>query len=192
MDDRNFDGLARALSGASPRRQLLRWVSGLLAGSVAGAVGLQAVEAAACKQTSDCPPPVNPCKRAVCKDGKCVNRPLPKGTACGEQPAASSKSTARDGATAGDETPGGKKDGKKDGSPSHKQTDSSAGKKSSDSTQHQDGDAAGHEPADGDSKKKDGSSERTRTAATDQPLTAAASAEATCAPPGQRCKTNED
>ena len=39
MDDRDFDSLARALSGSSPRRQLLRWVSGLLAGSVAGVVG---------------------------------------------------------------------------------------------------------------------------------------------------------
>jgi hypothetical protein len=37
MDDRNFDSLARGLSGSSPRRQLLRWASGLLAGSMAGA-----------------------------------------------------------------------------------------------------------------------------------------------------------
>ena len=55
MDDRNFDNLTRALSGASPRRQVLGWASGLLAGSVAGVVGLR--EAAACQQAGDCPPP---------------------------------------------------------------------------------------------------------------------------------------
>ena len=33
-------------------------------------------------QASDCPTPVNPCKKAVCKDRRCVNKSLPKGTAC--------------------------------------------------------------------------------------------------------------
>ena len=105
MDDRNFDSLARALSGSSPRRQLLRWASGLLAGSVAGVVGRSAA-AASCKQASDCPPPADPCKRAVCKDGKCVNRPLPKGTPCDEQ-TAKAENTDQDDAIAGDETPNG-------------------------------------------------------------------------------------
>ena len=119
MDDRSFDNLTRALSGASPRRQVLRWVSGLLAGSVAGMQGRSAA-AASCQQNSDCPTPTDPCKRAVCTDGTCVNRPLPKGVACGEQSSASAKTEssqregtadserpARDGAAAGDETPTG-------------------------------------------------------------------------------------
>jgi hypothetical protein len=82
MDDRNFDSLTRALSEASPRRQLLRWVSGLLAGSVAGVVGLRVAAAESCRGNSDCTPPSNPCKKAVCKDRKCVNKARRKGTTC--------------------------------------------------------------------------------------------------------------
>lgn len=90
METERFDELARLVSTASSRRSALR---GLIRGAAGGVLGVaggaallgeETALAKKCNGNGQCRKPNNPCKKAVCKHGKCRKKNKPNGAGCGQ------------------------------------------------------------------------------------------------------------
>jgi hypothetical protein len=67
MDGTRFDHLTRRLAQPLPRRRLLQWAAGGLAGALPGRRAARTL--AACDPLPQCPPGYKPCKDCTCEEG---------------------------------------------------------------------------------------------------------------------------
>ncbi len=92
MESERFDRLARLIGRSSSRRSAL---GGLARGALASAFGVAGATVLAgneetafardCNGNAQCKNPKNPCKKGVCKHGKCRKKNKRNGKNCGDE-----------------------------------------------------------------------------------------------------------